>query len=224
MTGIAAGTNSFNINSNDWDHKESLPKECSTFFGLPPHKQYLTPGIARRNVVLINSIDWDCKKKPPSTQSPPPPKCDVQISCFFASPPPRLYRIPEFGHHGGLFSAHPPHWVSGLGQLGTFLTLLNEIWGQLSTVTVQDTATGGIAPILTDWFMFHSYTLPTVLQDRGYHHNVINITSCSSSDTQSNIIRRSNVSGINSHLSHRFVLLSFFQWIYSSLPTLSPFF
>ena len=74
---------------------------------------------------------------------------------FLPSP---LHRIPEFGHYGGLFSSHPPHWVSGFGHLGTFLTLINESWSQLSKVTEQAIGTGGIVPILTDWFMFHSYT------------------------------------------------------------------
>ena len=69
--------------------------------------------------------------------------------------------------------------------------------------TGQAIGTGGIAYILTDWFMFHSYTLPTVLHERGYHHNVINIASWPSSNTHTMIKQ----SGINSGLLSCFILL-----------------
>ena len=67
---------------------------------------------------------------------------------FLCNPLPRIHRISEFGRHGGLLP--PPPRLSAFGHLGTFLTLPNESWSQLSKVTVQAIRTGGIVHILTD--------------------------------------------------------------------------
>ena len=134
--------------------------------------------------------------------------------------------------------------------------------------TVQAIRTVGIVHILTDWFMFHSYTqyrlfkqlalftywptdsCSTATHSTGYsnswhclhtdrliHVPQLHTTHCATRERVSQrdkhnlsaLLQHSkqhhkNVkmikqSGINSGLSTWFVLLSFFQWIYSSLPT-----